>query len=104
MTEPMNRQDSLIIKVAHFKNLNPTPVAEALHRALSEEFGPILATATLRLASDRAKLPIDQLSVEDARIILPNIVDSLRAYRQGKQLDELRELLAHAIDDSAGVP
>lgn len=103
MTEPIKRQDSMIIKVAHFKNLNPTPVAEALHRALSEEFGPILATATLRLASDRARLPIDRLSVEDARIMLPSVVDSLRSYRQGKQLDELRELLARAIDES-GAP
>ena len=104
VSKDMLQSDSLIIKVAHFKNLNPTPVADALHRALSAEFGPILATATLRRASDHSGVAIDRMSIADARSMLPGVVDSLRAYRQGRQLDELRELLARAIDASAGVP
>ncbi|MBN2359540.1 MAG: hypothetical protein JXR83_08790 [Deltaproteobacteria bacterium] len=102
MVEPYNRQDSLIIKVAHFKNLHPTAVAEALHRALSEDFGPILATATLRRASDHSGVSIDRMDAASGHAMLPVILDSLRAYRAPPQLEELRKLLANAIDKAAG--
>ena len=89
------RQDSLIIRESHFDTLRPTPVASQLHRVLSEDFGPIMATATLRRASEQSGIAIDALAQADLAAVVPFVVRALRPYREPAALVELeRELLS----------
>jgi hypothetical protein len=89
------RQDSLIIRESHFDTLRPTATASRLHRVLSEDFGPIMATATLRRASEQSGVAIDALGDTDLAAVVPFVVSALRPYRDPATLAELeRDLLS----------
>ncbi|MFH1807869.1 MAG: hypothetical protein ABIJ09_03945 [Pseudomonadota bacterium] len=98
MTDSRFKQDSLIMREAHFKNLHPTPIAERIHEILSSEMGPIIATAAIRRASDHAHIAIDVMAASDMREVIPVILNSLKPYRTSEllrqQLQTLLEELA----------
>ena len=80
VSDSRNRQDSLIMRESHFKNLQPSATAQRLHETLATELGPIIATAALRRASDHCHVAIPDIGPEHLSQLVPNISKALKTY------------------------